>query len=228
MRMKTTLSKVKSRIVAGLIAMSAMLVAIAPAARGAIVYFDVNPDRTVPTFDQFFSEINIGAGTFATGTFTDPRFRLFVSGESPIQFQSVGIEVAHTSGSFDFMGSPFAVNDVLRVNNGSSISSGLDSWTTSAYFVQEWDGADPSTEYYAGLRLDAGGGSYNYGWVGLTYDNDADSMLISGFAFESVVDTPVVAGAGVPEPPVIPEPGTMVSMVLGIAALARLRARTSP
>jgi hypothetical protein len=34
--------------------MSAMLVAIAPAARGAIVYFDVNPDQTVPTFSQFF------------------------------------------------------------------------------------------------------------------------------------------------------------------------------
>ena len=74
---------------------------------------------------------------------------------------------------------------------------------------------------YAGLRLDAGGGNYHYGWVELNYNAAADSVTVSRFAFESVVNAAAVTSAAAPEPAQVASSLLLLSGVAGYVFVKR-------
>ena len=60
------------------------------------------------------------------------------------------------------------------------------------------------------LRINAGGGNYNYGWANINFIYNGDetfSSRITGFAFEDQINTPIEAGA-------VPEPSTYALLAL--------------
>jgi MYXO-CTERM domain-containing protein len=103
--------------------------------------------------------------------------------------------------------------------NASTSSSWLDySYGGSFYTPTGWNGTN--TSGYAGLRIDAGGGNYNYGWVALNWTESPDILTISGFAFENSYNTAILAGAQGGGSAAVPEPGQVASSLLLLAGIA--------
>ncbi len=79
---------------------------------------------------------------------------------------------------------------------------------------------------YLGLRMKLNGSvEYNYGWVGIRIDNQADATgAVVGYAYETIPGTSINAG-------VVPEPGSALLAGLGglalIGAAARRRLRSA-
>jgi hypothetical protein len=75
---------------------------------------------------------------------------------------------------------------------------------------------------YLGLQMELNNsGGFNYGWVGLKIDNEADATgAVVGYGYQTIAGVPIRAGA-------VPEPQSLLMGVAGIAALvgARLRRR---
>lgn len=72
---------------------------------------------------------------------------------------------------------------------------------------------------YLGLRMKLNGSAeYNYGWVGIRIDNQADATgAVVGYAYETIPGTPINAG-------VVPEPGS--ALLAGLGGLALIGAAT--
>jgi hypothetical protein len=75
---------------------------------------------------------------------------------------------------------------------------------------------------YAPLRINAGGGNYNYGWVNINFTDNGDgssSSIITGFAFESDLNTAILAGdtgaGGGEGGSAVPEPSSVALIALG-------------
>jgi hypothetical protein len=79
---------------------------------------------------------------------------------------------------------------------------------------------------YLGLKMDLNNANqFNYGWVGIRIDNEADATgAVVGYAYETTPNAPILAG-------VVPEPGSiaMAAMgavsLLGAAVVRRVRSR---
>ncbi|MFN6340043.1 MAG: hypothetical protein ACK41W_15125 [Cyanobacteriota bacterium] len=116
---------------------------------------------------------------------------------------------------------------VAKLSYGATIdSSAITSWD-SGYDYLTSGGTGPWTggaNAYAALRIDAGGGTFNYGWVSINYDTAGPTATISGFAFEDQVNTAILAGdqGG---PAAVPEPGTWAAAALLTAGAAFVRWR---
>jgi len=134
-------------------------------------------------------------------------------------------------GFFDFSGDPIGVFAdkgfyITPISRGTPISSAMiqgEFEFTSLGMVGFSYESEPEGPTFFALRLDAGSGNYNYGWVqilelGTTY-------IITGFAFEKDVNTMIVAGdTGAAA---VPEPGSLavVSGLFGLMVAANRRAR---
>jgi hypothetical protein len=181
-------------------------------ADAAIVFFDVSPDKTINAGQQMsFQNINLVTGTyeFAT-TFTVPYFGLAFYGGTKL------VNV-YTSIEWGLSGV-----DVAKVSYGATINaSAFPSWGNYYNYLVE-NGIGPwagGADAYAALRIDAGGGNYNYGWVSINYDTAGPTATVSGFAFEDAVNTAINAGDQGGGPAPVPEPGTM-AVGAGLFALA--------
>jgi hypothetical protein len=73
---------------------------------------------------------------------------------------------------------------------------------------------------YLGLRMKLNGSAeYNYGWVGIRIDNQADATgAVVGYAYETIPGAPINAGG-------VPEPGSALLVTLGGLALVGAAAR---
>lgn len=89
----------------------------------------------------------------------------------------------------------------------ASIGSGA-TWTATVYVA---------SGNYVGLRADQGSGNYNYGYA--KYSVTSTSLTLESVAFETTVNTSIVAGA-------IPEPSAaLLGLAGGAAALLGIRRR---
>jgi len=196
----------------------------AGSAEAAIVYFDVNPAQTsVPNSTLSFGSINLGTGTYTLNGLSDTSFGLYFS-----SFNGGLSGYLSTIGSAEW-GYTTPYIERLALNDGIS---GASAWSWNAppngYLFTgyigdsgNWGftGNDDSKTGFAPLRIDAGGGNYNYGWVSINYDTTGPTATISGFAFEDQINTAILAGDQGGGPAPVPEPGTM-AVGAGLFALA--------
>ncbi len=171
----------------------------------AIVYFDVNPDQTLigNNFTHVtFGNINLSTGTYSLGyggnNFSigmDFGGRLF-SGQYAGTVQW-GLSPTDYSGSTPFQ--PTRVQKLAFGTSISDISPSIGSWVDFDSYML-YNGTGPwvgGGDAYAPLRIDAGGGDYNYGWVNINFTDNGDgtsSSIITGFAFEDQINTAILAG----------------------------------
>lgn len=81
---------------------------------------------------------------------------------------------------------------------------------------------------YLGLQMNLNGSpGFNYGWIGIRIDNEADATgAVVGYGYETDLGRPIAAGA-------VPEPSSMIAAAVGVGSLAcarlwsRLRKRGS-
>jgi hypothetical protein len=185
-------------------------------ADAAIVFFDVSPDKTINAGQQMrFGDINLGTGSYTFGSTTAPRFSL--------RFTGPGTSLYNGSSGGGYIDWGLDVSgDVLKISYGAAINpTAITSWHVGYDYLTR-GGSGPWTggaNAYAALRIDAGGGNYNYGWVSINYDTTGPTATISGFAFEDQVNTAILAGDQGGGPAPVPEPGTM-AVGAGLFALA--------
>ena len=193
----------------------------AGSADAAVIYFDVDPDQTFNISDTLsFGSINLGAGTYSLNGTSGTTFELYFDGYTG---GLTGYLRPRGNVEWGFSGSY-----VQRLSLTDSISGGS-AWTwgtvPAAYLFGGYAGGlggnwgfgpDETQSGFAPLRIDAGGGNYNYGWVEVTvvsgntfsppYLGTLD-VTVTGFAFENTVNTAIEAGA-------IPEPTTYALLAL--------------
>ena len=196
-------------------------------AQSAIVFFDVNPAKTIgvagtPTPNQTlsFTDINIGAGTYNSSirygapTVSGPSLWFTITGENQFTAQGAG---GIGLSAFPFSSPPGLVTFTYGGNIGTT-----EKYTTGAPVAGRID----SGTSYAGLRFTAPGTTdNNFGWLELDYvaSGASTTLTVGGFAFENQPGVTILAGETAP----IPEPGTWVAMAVfaGGAAYARWRQR---
>jgi hypothetical protein len=202
-------AKQSARLGAYLSAGVAASMAASSEADAAIVFFDVNPGRTIGAGQQMtFGNINLGTGSYTFGSSTDPAFLL--------RFTGAGTGLYNGDGYTAYIQWGLAGSRVAKLSYGATIdSSAISSWD-DGYDYLTLAGTGPWTggaNAYAALRIDAGGGNFNYGWVSINYDTVGPTATITGFAFEDQINTAILAGdQGAPA--AVPEPGTWATAAL--------------
>lgn len=120
---------------------------------------------------------------------------------------------------------------VVGFQNGlsyvSALSAGdpIDASTAGPTFFgsMAYGGNNPNAEFnsvtdaYIGLSFPISGNTH-FGWIRVDVDNSAGSFLIKDWAYESVPDTGIAAGA-------VPEPGTLGLLAAGACGIAAMRRR---
>jgi hypothetical protein len=192
-------------------------------ADAGIVFFDVDPDLNIRMHGPLigkpsnatFGNIDLVNETYQLNANTGARFRI----DSFYGFGFNGSSV-NTLKNGNYM---VAMNRGAEISGnrvqGGNVFGSLSAYYKAGSFTTEADG--PS---FFALRLDKGGGNYNYGWVQI-FQLDIFHQIITGFAFEKDLNTPIFAGdTGATA---VPEPGTLavITGFFGLMAMAHLRAR---
>lgn len=212
-------AKQSSRLAAYFAAGVAASMATTSESEGAIVYFNVDPDKTINSGESMsFGNINLSNGTYTFNSFFGESFELSLQ-----NFGAVSLYNGYGSGSINW-----GLNggyDVLKLESGDPISSAITQWNNGYGYLTK-NGNGPWTsggDAYAALRISAGGSDYNYGWVNINFDALTPTATITGFAFETTANTPIAAGA-VPEPSTVALAG-VAALILGGSAYVRSRRR---
>ncbi|MGA1530002.1 MAG: PEP-CTERM sorting domain-containing protein [Kiritimatiellia bacterium] len=215
-------------------------------AQAEVIFFNVDISQNFGYSETLnFGSINLGDGTFELNGTNGPSFGLNFYTDAYGFSELTTLEKSVEWGIDGY-------NDVLRLDTGQAISDtsatwGNDSvvrksllWNYDDGFVLFYSGgawsviSDEQKIGYAPLRIDAGDGHYNYGWVEIqvvagntntiSFPNNIE-VTVTGFAFESTVNTAINAG-------VVPEPSSMALIALGglfgLAARRRLSQDAGP
>jgi hypothetical protein len=189
-------------------------------ADAAILYFDINPDANIPNFGFFAAgDVNLTTETYTFGSLSGNAF-----GFSPVNLGMYWAgSIYNAQGGYG--ASQLAYGDLIDASRTWGFGGMNLVGPSSPYWV---DGANS----YVGLRLDAGGGDYNYGWVNLTF-TAFNGAVVTGFAFEKDLNTAILAGDT--GSAAVPEPGQVASSILLLAGIAgylayrrRMGAATEP
>ena len=175
-------------------------IVLATSAHSQVVFLNNPPDMSNGAFlkDQYF---NFDGSTI-----------VWTSGASVVEAFSVqGTEDSGTTFlSFGQRGAaPYQVT-LNQILFGDSVKS-------ETLFVDGNDiVAETITDQYFGIKFDAGGGDFNYGWINLSSISAVDGGRINAVAFNTIPNADIVAGA-------VPEP--KVALLLALAALAMITQR---
>lgn len=207
--------------------------AAASQAAGSVIYFDI-PDTTTPSTGARLIYFTPSNGLFATS----PQ-----ANSSAYQFVIVGgSAIAPLNGIRPNAAFGISPNSAVTLRSGADLlparltlggaiggagqfagpSGTLASggFSGSGGFVQygNWNVPTVATSGYVGFRFGTAG-NFQYGWADIAVNSDY-SITLRGFAFETVPNTAIAAGA-------IPEPATSALLLLGLGAggLATYRAR---
>lgn len=197
--------------------------ASAPAAQAAILYTDV-ADLTynISSTGSIYFDLDQSSGVapFASlSNFTGADFRLYGTSGNAEKPRIVGLNASSqiaNSSDVTYLVNKFAANSPI----------GASYWLSSVGYLENnnsgyWQGN--SGDAYLGLRLNAGGSNYRYGWARINYNDDpANSITLKDFAIEQNINIPILAGAGAGA---VPEPGRAVLLALGLGGAALRRRR---
>jgi hypothetical protein len=183
----------------------------------AIVYFDVNPDIALSNAVSVF-KFDLSNGTYAVSS--DPSD---FAGQRKFAFSKFGNAFGlYGAYSYNTTSAGYGVYLMSQLASGATIDAGT-TWLGEAvggsgFTPTGWNGINQSG--YAGLRIDAGGGNFNYGWVALNWTESPENLTISGFAFENSYNTAILAGAQSGGSAAVPEPGQVAASLLLLAGIA--------
>jgi hypothetical protein len=215
-------------------------------AQAEVIFFNVGISQNFGGSETLnFGSINLGNGTFEENGTNGPSFGLnFYTSAYGIS-ELTTLEKSVEWGIDGYI-------DVLRLDTGQAISDASATWGNDSVvrksllwiyddgYINLYRGgawsviSDEQQIGYAPLRIDAGDGNYNYGWVEIqvvagntntiSLPNNIE-VTVKGFAFESTVNTAINAG-------VVPEPSSMALIALGglfgLAARRRLSQDAGP
>lgn len=188
-------------------------------ADAGVVFFDVNPDLPLESAVAHFGNINLDAGTYTIGSTSGNSFSFDTTDARVDTFSSSNIFALGDFGTYS-----------VSLYRGNIISGSLEDpaingrgfFATMTHVTQGDDEATGPT--FLPLRLDAGSGNYNYGWVQVF--GFGSNITITGFAFERDLNTPILAG-DTGSSAAIPEPGSLavISGLFGLLVATNRRAR---
>jgi MYXO-CTERM domain-containing protein len=184
----------------------------------AIVYFDVNPNIAMSDTKRIFG-FDLSNGTYVVSS--NPND---FAGQTLLAFDTF---IYAPFDAFSIFGPTIGVAGyggykLSQLASGATINAGT-TWLGgvsggSVPTPSGWNGTNQSG--YAGLRIDAGGGNYNYGWVALNWTESPENLTISGFAFENSYNTAILAGDQGGGSAAVPEPGQVAASLLLLAGIA--------
>jgi hypothetical protein len=204
---------------------SAAALSAAGTSQAAIVFFDVDPAKTIgvagdPTSQTLsFTDINLGTGTYIGSIgygqplYFGPTFWFTIPGENEFTAQGAG--------GMGLVGYGDFTKYLDRLPEGAVIDSTSTSFGDLSIREGQWNGGGTG---YVGLVLNDGT-NIHYGWMALDYTENgpATALTVTGFAFEDTPGAPILAGATA----AIPEPGTWAAGggLFALAVGAHLRRR---
>lgn len=200
-------------------------------AEAAIVYFDVNPDQTFGIDSTLnFGGINLGTGAYAINDTSGTSFGLDFLGSSGGLFAELkplgNVQWGYTGSYIQRLALDANITEASAANWGAVPNAYLFGSYGGAY--GNWGfGPNETKTGFAPLRIDAGDGNYNYGWVEVSvvsgntnsppYAGTAN-VTVTSFAFNTNFNEAIQAGA-------VPEPSTVACLLLGGSAFAFSRRR---
>ena len=190
-------------------------------AEAGIVFFDVNPDLNLPIFaNTVFGAIDLDTETYIRGSNSGSRFSFAPNPNNFYMGSAGGITLLVENGLFAaYAASVYRDREISAalIANSFSFAVGSDGSRTA--------GSEASGRTFIPLRLDAGGGNFNYGWVQIF--SNGGTYTVTGFAFEKDVNTKILAGNTGGSAGAVPEPGSLavVSGLFGMLVAANRRAR---
>lgn len=198
-----------------------------PTRLAAAVVYNNPADVTLTRGDEVM--IDILAGTFDLGgSGAVGEFQVAYTGSETIEINLVTGSYADAVGMFNT-----TVGSVARFSDTDTIGSagGPDGWATTGNFNLDqsgstgfdWDTGANDTTGRIGLRLTSNGtsGGIYYAWLGVRYDDAANSITLLDMAYESTASLAI-------NPVSVPETGTwmaglLMAGALGIAGCRRWR-----
>jgi hypothetical protein len=195
--MKKTNSKQFQKKLKSFSAMASTIIAAVNTGNAQVVYTDIVPDSTVNTNG---GEYNLDLNN--DGTF-DFKFNVTLNpgGSASAAYTKVGVTplnsngiAGSTAGAYVY---PFAMNNGDSINASLSFNMGsnqsMGSYWGASYTYGNWTGVN---DKYIGLKLDVAGVT-RYGWARLDVDAHGTTFTIKDYAYETMPDTGIPAGATV-------------------------------
>ena len=187
-------------------------------AQATIIYF--NPADTTLAIG-IHRYVDFSTGTFTAGTAGLHVYNV-VSDESSLSFsaggQVTGVAKAGTYAFTYLEVSRFSLGQSIGSSGGAAgFASSISYMETNDSPVFPWNSGANGTTGYIGVKLSLGGQT-KYGWVGVIYNDVANTIVLTDFAYENTANTAILAGA-------VPEPGSALLLAMGAAGVAAQRRR---
>lgn len=189
---------------AAVLALGLGLAAVGPA-EASIVYTYVNNTITNATLDF----LNYGTAVEFTAYHGTPTYTLAQVAYNPYSIPISTGAVAISAGG------------ATKLSFGNTIDSSR-TWYAGGGILAY--GGSPAgywlgTSGYLGLRFDDVTSGVHYGWAQLSVPEDLSSLTLIDYAYETVRNTQILAGAGTP----VPLPGSLALLATGCAGLLAYR-----